>query len=128
MSWEVQPSGMSPVTGGADPSGLGLADMSWLAAGDGAALAAALGAALAAAPGTLGAGLKGGPNVQPAPVAAGAQAASPATAAMPPPVNAAVRRNPRRDRADAAIPGTPGDSMVGSGVGRGSCCGVSIQR
>src|SRR3954452_8037180 len=112
---------MVPVTGGADAAGPGLADMSWLGAGDAPPLAAAVAAALAAlaagaAP--LGAGLKAGPKVHAAPVVAGPQAARPATAAMPPPVKAAVLRNPRRDNADAAISGPPGVSMVVTGVGR----------
>src|SRR3954471_12427296 len=113
-SCEVHPSGMVPVTGGPDAAGPGLADISWLAAGDAAAVAAAL--AAGAAP--RGAGLNAGPKVHAAPVVAGPQAARPATAAMPPPVKAAVLRNPRRDNADAAISGTPGVSMVVTGVGR----------
>src|SRR4051812_1453310 len=112
MSCEVQPSGMVPVTGGADAAGPGLADMSWLAAGDAAALAAAVAAALAAGAAALGAGLYAGPNVHAAPVVAGPQAARPATAAMPPPVKAAVPRHPRRDHADSALSETPRGSVV----------------
>src|SRR4051794_21318656 len=100
--------------------------MSWVAAGDAPALAAALDAALAAGAAPLGAGLNGGPKVHAAPVDAGPHAASPATAARPPPVKAAVLRNPRRDSADAATSGTPGVSVVVTGVGRRSCCSVSI--
>src|SRR3954470_11812570 len=117
-SCEVQPSGMVPVTGGADAAGPGLADMSWLAAGDAAALGAGVAAALGAGAAPLGAGLSAGRKVHAAPVVAGPQAARPATAAIPPPVKAAVLRNPRRDNADAAISGTPGVSMVVTGVGR----------
>ncbi len=79
--------------GGADPAGVDGAALAWW-------LAAALGAAdatgaLGAVPGApLGALDSPGPKAQPEPVAAGAQAASPATAARPPPARAALRRNP----------------------------------
>jgi hypothetical protein len=114
--------GMAPVTGGADAPGLGLADMSWLAAGDWAALAAALGAALAAAPGALGAGLNGGPKVQPAP-------ASPQATQVRPDDRREIRRfvrhrrTGRSRRSGQGIAGRIRVSVSGSGS-----AGVLLQR
>ena len=106
-SCSLQPAGIGPL-GARDPDAAGLGDAWWPAAALADGLAPASGAALAAA--------RSGPKVQPAALPAGAQAARPAAATRPPPVNAALRRNLRLDRASSSV-------AVG---GRETCGSVSI--